>query len=100
VGLIVSLQETHDVQSNKESGHGRYDVMLIPKDRSQLGIVMEFKTVPDENASLAQAAEQALQQIIARGYAQTLQSKGIQKILHMGLAFHRKTVAVTSRGFS
>lgn len=96
LGLIVSLEATHDVQSNKESGYGRYDVMLIPKDRTQLGIVMEFKTVREANMSLTQAAEQALQQITERGYAQTLRSKGISEILQLGLAFYHKQVAVMS----
>jgi hypothetical protein len=96
LGMTVSLELTHEVQSNKESGHGRFDVMLIPKDRSQLGIVLEFKTVREENVALPQAAEQALQQVIDRGYAQILRSKGIQRILQLGLAFHRKTVAVVS----
>ncbi len=95
LGMTVSLELTHEVQSNKESGFGRYDVMLIPKDPSQLGIVMEFKTVSDEKVVLSQAAEQALQQVIDRGYAQTLRSKGIERILQLGLAFHHKTVAVT-----
>lgn len=96
LGMMVSLEATHEVQSNKESGYGRYDVMLIPKDHSQLGIVMEFKTVFDEKTPLQEAAEQALQQIIARGYAQTLRSKGIQHILQLGLAFYHKHVVVVS----
>lgn len=94
LGLVVSLEATHEVQSNRESGYGRYDVMLIPKD-SQLGIVMEFKTTTHAQ-NLSQAAEQALQQIIEKNYAQQLRSKGIQKILHLGLAFHHKEVAIVS----
>ena len=93
---MVSLESTHEVQSNKESGEGRYDVMLIPRDRTQLGIVMEFKTVQEEKITLTKAADDALQQIITRNYAQTLRSKGIQTILQMGLAFHHKQVAVAS----
>ncbi len=57
---------------------------------------MEFKTVPDSNIPLSQAAEQALQQIIERNYAQRLRHLGIQRILHLGLAFHHKNVVVTS----
>jgi hypothetical protein len=94
--MMVSLEPTHQVQSNKESGFGRFDVMLIPKDHSQLGIVLEFKTVRDADTALPQAAEQALQQVIDRGYVQTLRSKGIGDILQLGLAFHHKTVAVAS----
>ncbi len=78
-----------------ESGYGRYDVMLIPKDPSQLGIVLEFKTVREDDIPLADGAQQALEQIIDRNYAQVLRSKGIQQILHLGLAFRHKEVAVT-----
>ncbi len=94
LGMMVSLRETHEIQSNKESGYGRYDVMLIPKDPSQLGIVLEFKTVREENIPLADGAQEALAQIIKRNYAQVLRSKGIQQILQLGLAFRHKEVAV------
>ena len=43
LGFIANLQETHEIKSNRESGFGRYDILLIPKDSSQLGIVIEFK---------------------------------------------------------
>jgi hypothetical protein len=56
---------------------------------------MEFKTTADAK-DLPQAAEQALQQIIEKNYAQQLRNKGIQKILHLGLAFHHKDVVVVS----
>ena len=96
LGMIISLEDRYDVQSNKESGYGRYDVMLIPKDPAQLGIVMEFKTVTDANLPLTEAADLALQQVLDRDYAQTLRSRGIQRILQLGLAFYRKDVAVSS----
>ncbi len=91
LGLMVALQETHEVQSNKEGGQGRYDVMLIPKDPSQLGIVLEFKTA-DSEKQLAGTAEQALQQIRDRDYAAMLHSKGVTHIMQMGLAFYHKKV--------
>lgn len=97
LGLVVSLNNTHRVQSNRESGYGRYDVMLIPKDATQLGIVMEFKTVRDDKIDLQQAAQQALQQVIDRHYAETLKGQGITKILQLGLAFRGKTVHVVDR---
>jgi hypothetical protein len=95
LGLIVSLEATHEVQSNKESGYGRYDVMLIPKDPTQLGLVLEFKAVSDSKVPLSEAADQALQQILDRHYAQHLRSRGIQKIRHLGLAFRNKDVMVS-----
>jgi hypothetical protein len=95
LGLIVSLADTHTVQSNKESGDGRYDVMLIPKDTKQLGLILEFK-VAEEGEALDVAAEQALKQINECNYETELQQKNIQKILKVGLAFRGKEVGMQS----
>lgn len=62
LGLLLGLSDTHEVKSNRKSGYGRYDVMVIPKDPAQSGIVIEFKTVR-KNETLEEAAEAALQQI-------------------------------------
>ncbi|MES2200462.1 MAG: AAA family ATPase, partial [Chlamydiota bacterium] len=62
LGLLVSLEETYEVKSNRESGFGRYDVCLIPKDPLGLGIILECKKVK-EAESLSLAAEDALKQI-------------------------------------
>jgi len=45
LGMLVSLQATHQIKSNRESGYGRYDVMVIPKDHGQPGVIIEFKKV-------------------------------------------------------
>jgi hypothetical protein len=95
MGLMVSLSDTHHVQSNKESGFGRYDVLLIPKDSEKLGIILEFK-VADSTNELQAAADEALEQINQRGYAAELVQKQIKKILKMGLAFYGKEVALAS----
>ena len=95
LGLIVSLADTHTVQSNKESGDGRYDVMLIPKDTTQLGLILEFK-VAEEGDTLSEVAEQALKQIDERNYETELRQKAIQKILKIGLAFRGKSVEMRS----
>jgi hypothetical protein len=95
LGLIVSLADTHTVQSNKESGDGRYDVMLIPKDTTQLGLILEFK-VAEEGDALDETAEQALRQIGECGYETELRQKNIQRILKVGLAFRAKEVAIAS----
>lgn len=94
LGLIVSLSETHEVQSNRESGYGRYDVILIPKDPEQLGIILEFKTVREAKTDLKQAACQTVQQINEQQYEAILTQKGIPHILKVGMAFHGKQVEV------
>jgi Predicted AAA-ATPase/PD-(D/E)XK nuclease superfamily len=97
LGMMVSLSDTHEVKSNHESGYGRYDVMLIPKDTEQLGVVIEFKTVRDEKIDLKSAATDALQQIEQRAYTAELNQRGIQHVLKMGLAFRNKEVAYDIR---
>jgi len=50
LGMLIFLRETHEVKSNRESGYGRYDVLIIPKNKNDLGIVLEFKTFNLETA--------------------------------------------------
>lgn len=95
MGLIVGLAETHEVHSNKESGYGRYDVMIIPKDKRQLGLVIEFK-IADSAEELATTAQQALEQIASRGYVTQLQQQGVNKVLTLGLGFYGKQVALAT----
>lgn len=95
LGLIASLEKTHVVKSNRESGYGRYDVMIIPKDKTQNGVILEFKNASSEQ-NLNQAAEEALQQINDKNYEAELRQMGIKSILKLGLAFHGKKVCVIS----
>jgi len=92
LGLLVFLRPTHEVLSNRESGLGRYDVCLIPKNKKALGIVMEFKKSPQ--GSLKEAAKEALRQIKNKDYALELKERGIHQILGLGLAFRKKQVCV------
>ena len=100
LGLLVSLQETYEVKSNQESGYGRYDVMLIPRDPHNKGIVIEFKKVnKQKNETLVEAAERALEQIEQKKYAQTLTERGVSDILMLGIAFQGKEVLLKSREY-
>lgn len=97
LGLLVELRERYQVKSNRESGYGRYDVMLIPKQRQEPAIVMEFKVYdPDAEKSLPDTVEAALQQIQEKQYDTELQEMGIQKeqIRHYGFAFEGKKVLI------
>ncbi len=93
LGLMASLHKTHIIKSNHESGYGRYDVMIIPRDFTQRGVVMEFKNV-EENDDINTIAKSALQQVNDKNYETELRQAGITSILKMGLAFKGKTVAV------
>lgn len=91
LGMLVSLMQTHQVRSNRESGWGRYDVMVIPNDRSKPGAVIEFKALDkDEKESLEEAAQDALKQIENRHYEIELQTLGLTKILKLGIGFKGK----------
>ncbi|MCL5436598.1 MAG: PD-(D/E)XK nuclease domain-containing protein [Candidatus Dependentiae bacterium] len=89
--MLATLSKTHDIRSNRESGYGRYDVMLIPKDHSKTGGIIEFKKArqrPQE--SLKTAVQNALKQIAERQYEIELRAMGLTKILKLGIAFKGK----------
>jgi Protein of unknown function (DUF1703)./Predicted AAA-ATPase. len=93
LGLMVSLTGEYEVKSNRESGYGRYDVMLIPTDRQGKGIVMEFKKA-DEEETLEEACTAALGQIKGKAYASDLAGLGVKDVLTLGIAFRHKEVRV------
>jgi len=95
IGLLVWLSDTHELRSNRESGYGRYDVMLIPKDRTKLGIIMEFKKVNTrKHETMEQAIAVAFKQIEDKQYSKELQSLGITQILKLAIVFEGKEVKV------
>ncbi|MCK8817614.1 ATP-binding protein [Natroniella sulfidigena] len=97
LGLLLNLRDDYEVNSNRESGYERYDVMIIPKDTNKLGIVIEFKKVnKHRNEDLEEAVEEALEQIEARRYRQGLIKKGIDNVLELGIAFSGKRVKIKS----
>ena len=85
LGLLVALEGEYAVRSNRESGYGRYDVMLIPHDKSKTGVVIEFKNA--KRQTLEQAADDGLAQIQDKKYAQELRAQGIKNIMGYGIAF-------------
>jgi hypothetical protein len=95
LGMLVGLKDQYEVKSNRESGLGRYDVMLIPKNKESLGIIMEFKKIsPFKKMDLVNAANAALQQIEEKHYAQELLDRGIKRILYLAFAFEGKAVLI------
>ena len=97
LGLLVELRDRYEVCSNRESGLGRYDVMLIPKKQENTAFVLEFKVHnPRKENSLEDTVQSALQQIEDKKYDVTLIEKGIHSdnIRHYGFAFEGKTVLI------
>ena len=97
LGLLVMLSDTYEVRSNRESGLGRYDIMISPKEKHKPAVVIEFKKVwkKTENG-LEVSAQKALDQIIEKKYAQELYDQGIQNIIAYGIAFEGKSLCVKS----
>lgn len=99
LGLLVELAERYDITSNRESGLGRYDVMLRPLRQGDNGIILEFKVhEPKEESSMEETVLAALNQIEEKRYEQTLINQGIEKnhIRKYGLAFRGKEVLIGS----
>ena len=97
LGLIVDLEERYHITSNRESGFGRYDIMMEPKKADDPAIIIEFKIQdPEDEKDLSQTVETALQQIDAKNYAVGLLDKGIQadRIRKYGVAFCGKKVLI------
>lgn len=95
LGLLLSLHQSYEIKSNRESGLGRYDVMLIPKDVTKKGIVMEFKKVDhDDKETIDDTIKLALAQIEEKKYEAELIEKGVADILKLGIAFDGKVVKV------
>ncbi len=99
LGLMVELNERYVLTSNRESGFGRYDVMLEPKKSGDYGIILEFKVQNSEEKSLSDAVEEALRQIERQNYEASLTARGIPKenIRKYGFAFCGKKVLIGGR---
>ena len=97
LGLMVELAERYTLTSNRESGFGRYDVMLEPKKAGDDGIILEFKVQDrDSEKELADTVKAALTQIERKKYETILVEKGISRenIRKYGFAFCGKTVLI------
>ncbi|MDY2595850.1 MAG: AAA family ATPase [Oliverpabstia sp.] len=98
LGLMVDLQNRYIITSNRESGFGRYDVMLEPKNSAvDDAIILEFKVYDtDEEETLKDTVQEALKQIEKKQYAAQLTARGIPKehIRSYGFAFQGKKVLI------
>ncbi len=97
LGLMVELADRYSISSNRESGYGRYDVLLEPRRVGEDGIIMEFKVRdPGEEKTLQDTVQEALRQIADKRYEVTLLEKGVpaERIRKYGFAFEGKTVLI------
>lgn len=97
LGLMADLNDKYMITSNRESGLGRYDVLLEPRGSMDDGIIFEFKVFdPDGESELSDTADAAVKQIIDKNYAAVLEAKHVpkDKIRVYGFAFEGKRVLI------
>lgn len=95
LGLIALMDNQYKIKSNRESGDGRYDISMIPRDGKYPGIIMELKW--QENLTedkLEKLAAEALEQIDKRRYDAEMVQIGVGNIVKMGIAFSRKKINI------
>jgi len=93
LGMLISLKDRYEVYSEKESGYGRYDVSVIPKDKSRQAIIMELKSIdPFNNETKEMTLEAALKQIEDRQYETILRQQGCTNIMKVAVTFDGKRV--------
>ena len=91
LGMLVGLRDTYYVNSNRESGFGRYDIMLEPHDKNGNSFIMEFKVADSfEDESIEEVLESAKKQIEEKGYESNLRERGFNNITKIVFAFKGK----------
>ncbi|MBP3239925.1 MAG: AAA family ATPase [Oribacterium sp.] len=98
IGLLVELRERYEIKSNRESGLGRYDVMLRPKDKKDNAVIMEFKSKrrSENGKTLDELCDIALKQIEDKKYETELLEAGFtkDKIIKLAFAFEGKELLI------
>ncbi|WP_280997139.1 AAA family ATPase [Marinitoga aeolica] len=95
LGMVVGLSKKYIVKSNRETGYGRADLILIPKEKTEPGIIFEFKKYSiDFDKDLKDSAEKGIKQIEEKGYEEEIKSYGIEKIIKVAIAFDKKNVEI------
>jgi hypothetical protein len=92
LGLLISLEKSHAVRSNREEGLGRSDIRILPKKPGQPGVILEFKA--EEGRKLETLALEALAQIKEKQYSLELEEAGANPIYMFGIAFSGKKMRV------
>ena len=94
LGISLFLDKDYYVNSNKESGLGRYDIIIEPKNKNSRGFILEFKVVKEEE-DLNKVSKKAIEQIINKKYDTQLKERGIKNITLVGIAFFKKLLKVS-----
>ncbi|MEX6494657.1 AAA family ATPase [Fusobacterium animalis] len=94
MGMGLYLEGDYITKSNIESGLGRYDFSVEPKNKNKRAFIMEFKST-DSVEKLEEVSKEALEQIEAKKYAISLKQNGIKEITYIGIAFCGKQIRIS-----
>ena len=103
LGICAILTDTYYLDSNKESGLGRYDIQLKPINKNLPGIIIEIKALKnisesnDIDQKLLQSAQTALNQIEEKQYVTEMKKQGISHFLKIGIALYKKQIKLLSK---
>ena len=93
LGMSFYLDNKYSVKSNRETGLGRYDVLIEPNSKKERAFILEFK-VADSNENLEKFSKEALEQIINKKYDIELVKKNVKDITYIGIAFYKKQLKI------
>lgn len=103
LGICAVMNNLYHVDSNRESGHGRYDIQLKPCSKKLPGIIIELKVLDNKvsedclDAELEKSAREALDQIAKKQYTAAMRQEGISEFFMIGAVFYKKHVKLLSR---
>ncbi|MBQ2987443.1 MAG: AAA family ATPase [Tyzzerella sp.] len=97
LGLCAMLDNRYYVTSNRESGEGRFDIGLMPRQLELPGILMELKSAKSMTEELKELAQKALEQIESKKYDEDMKMQGVHEIYKYGVAFCGKDVEVVTK---
>ena len=93
LGMVLSLSDKYYVKSNRESGYGRYDILLEPRNQKETAFILEFKVAKTET-EIDSKIQEALKQIEDKKYDIELKNKNIFDIFKIAFVFYGKKVKV------
>ena len=96
LGMMFYLDRDYIIKSNEESGLGRYDVSIEPRNKNNRAYILEFKVTKNEE-DLEKESIEAIEQIISKKYDTSLKERGVKEIVFLGIAFCGKLVKVNYR---
>jgi hypothetical protein len=94
-GMLIGLGPEYQVKTNRESGYGRYDVLVLPQDKNKQAIIMELKSVnKTKHKDFNKSIQEALKQLKDKAYAKEIKAMGYNNILELAIVSDGKEVRV------